>query len=219
MATITLHHIATPYALKEIDLTIHNGEFMVVLGHSGAGKSTLLNILAGFVQHSGDLFFDEICMNHMATEKRAIGYLHQDIHLFPHLNVFENIAFGLRVKGLRQDVIMQKVSEMTQMLHIAHLEERYPKNLSGGEKQRVGIARSIITQPAILLLDEPLSSLDELTAQGIREELKALQKALQLSVVYVTHNKLDALFLADRVVILKQGRIEAIGTPQAILNP
>ncbi|ACZ12728.1 ABC transporter ATP-binding protein [Sulfurospirillum deleyianum] len=218
MATIRMQNISTSYCLKDINITIHDGEFMVILGHSGAGKSTLLNILAGFVGHSGDLYFDEKRMNQIVTQKREISYLHQAIHLFPHLDVFENIAFGLRVKGMSKGSLEKKVSEIMGTLHISHLKNRYPKNLSGGEKQRVGLARAIVTQPKILLLDEPLSSLDEATAHEIRTELKILQQKLHLSIIYVTHTIIDAKVLAHRVIGLNKGRIEYIGTPQEIFK-
>jgi ABC-type sulfate/molybdate transport systems ATPase subunit len=136
-----------------------------------------------------------------------MGYLHQDIHLFPNLNVFDNIAFGLRAKKYHKENIHSEVNQMLQMLKISHLATRYPKNLSGGERQRVGIARAIITKPKLLLLDEPLSSLDSKTAEEIRNELKMLHQKLELTIVYVTHNIMDTQMLAQKVVAIENGRI------------
>jgi len=207
---IKLENISTDFCLKDIKLSISNGEFVVVLGHSGAGKSTLLNILAGFTKHSGNLYLNGELINNVATQKRGIGYLHQGIHLFPNLSVYENIAFALKAKKVDKHNVAKEVQKITQMLQISHLLGRYPKNLSGGEKQRVGIARSIITKPKVLLLDEPLSSLDETTANDIRKELKALSDTLKLTVIYVTHNKLDAKVLADKIVYINKGEIYKI---------
>jgi ABC-type sugar transport system ATPase subunit len=207
MGYIKLENINTDFCLRNIDLSITKGEFTVIIGHSGAGKSTILNIIAGFVEHGGKLYMDEKLLNHIPTQKREIGYLHQSINLFPNLNIFENIAFGLKAQGVQKNRIDEKVRKMMGMLQIEHLANRYPKNLSGGEKQRVGIARAIITQPKVLLLDEPLSSLDPKTAENIRTELKLLHKKLQLTVVYVTHNIVDAKVLADRIIVLEEGKI------------
>ncbi|MBD3797876.1 MAG: ATP-binding cassette domain-containing protein [Campylobacterales bacterium] len=207
MEYIKLENINTGYCLKDVNLSIKKGEFTVIIGHSGAGKSTILNILAGFIEHEGNLYMEGKLLNNIPTQKREIGYLHQAIHLFPNLNVFENIAFGLKAQGAHKNSINEKVSKMMDMLQIKYLAHRYPKNLSGGERQRVGIARAMITQPKVLLLDEPLSSLDPKIAESIREELKLLHKKLQLTIVYVTHNLLDTDVLADKVIVLEEGKI------------
>lgn len=207
MEYLKLENICTDFCLKNINLSIDEGEFVVIFGHSGAGKSTILNILAGFIEHKGYLYLKGKLINKTPTQKREIGYLDQSIHLFPHLNVFENIAFGLRARGMNPKDIKRSVKEIAHMTMIDHLLDRYPKTLSGGEKQRVGLARSIITKPKVLLLDEPLSSLDETTAGTIRKELKKLHRALGLTVVYVTHNILDAEVLATKIVILEKGEI------------
>jgi len=207
MEYIKLENINTEHSLKDVNLSIGKGEFTVIMGESGAGKSTILNVLAGFIKHEGNLYMQGELLNDIPTQKREIGYLHQAIHLFPNLNVFENIAFGLKAQGADKESIQEKVSKVMDMLKISHLVHRYPKNLSGGEKQRVGIARAIIMQPKVLLLDEPLSSLDPKTAESIRAELKSLHRKLQLTIVYVTHNALDMDVLADKVVIIEQGKI------------
>lgn len=210
MAYIQLQNISTSFCLRDINLSIKSGEFVVILGHSGAGKSTILNALAGFIEHGGEIYLDGKLLNHLPTQKRGIGYLHQAIHLFPNLSVYENIAFGLKAQNSDKKRVVQEVEKMAQMLQISHLLQRYPKNLSGGEKQRVGIARSIITKPKVLLLDEPLSSLDELTAQDIRKELKSLAISLKLTVIYVTHNLIDAKELASKTVYIDRGSIKKI---------
>ncbi|WP_353852681.1 ABC transporter ATP-binding protein [Dehalobacter restrictus] len=216
MSLIRLQNITTPYCLKNVNLDIEDGELMAVLGFTGAGKSTLLNVIAGLTEYAGDVYFNDHNMNRIPTEKRKVGYLLQDIYLFPHLTAFNNIAFSLRAGGSSADVIRNKIEEILDLLHIAHLRDRYPKELSGGEKQRIGLARSIIMEPKILLLDEPLSSLDPSTANSIRKELKVLQKRLNLTMLYVTHDFSEARELADRIVVIAEGQIKQLGSVQDI---
>jgi ABC-type sugar transport system ATPase subunit len=212
MAAIRLRSILTPHCLNNINLDIEAGELVVIIGRNGAGKSTLLDVIAGLTEYSGQVFFNQRNMNSVRAENRGVGYLLQDIYLFPHLTTYENIAFGLRAGGCSSSRIRKKVDETLDMLQIAHLKERYPRNLSGGEKQRIGLARSIIMEPKVLLLDEPLSSLDPLTAKCIRNELKILQKRLNLTMLYVTHGHSEAQELADRIVVLSEGRIKQSGS-------
>ncbi len=218
MSYISLKKITTQYCLKNVDLDIVSGEITAVLGFTGAGKSTLLNVIAGLVEYEGAVYFDQNNMNHIRTEKRSIGYLFQDIYLFPHLTAFDNIAFGLRTSGCPADEIEEKIDSILALLKISHLKKRYPKDFSGGEKQRVGLARSIIREPKILLLDEPLSSLDPCTAKSIRNELKALQKHMNLTILYVTHNFAEAKELADRIVVIRDGQIQQSGSVQDIFD-
>jgi ABC-type sugar transport system ATPase subunit len=218
MPFIRLQNITTPYCLKNVNLDIEEGELIAVLGFTGAGKSTLLDVIAGLTEYEGDVYFDQHNMNHVPTEKRNIGYLLQDVYLFPHFNTFDNVAFGLRASGCKADEINNKVEEVLNLLHITHLKNRYPKNLSGGEKQRVGLARSIIMKPKILLLDEPLSSLDPATAKNIRKEFKELQKRLNLTMLYVTHDFAEAQEIADRMVVFVEGQIKQSGSVQVIFN-
>lgn len=212
MAAIRLRNIFTPHCLNNINLDIEAGEFVVIIGRNGSGKSTLLDVIAGLTDYSGEVIFDQRKMNNVRAENRGVGYLLQDIYLFPHLTTYENISFGLRAGGCSAIRIREKVDETMDMLQIAHLKERYPRNLSGGEKQRIGLARSIIMEPKVLLLDEPLSSLDPLTAKCIRNELKILQKRLDLTMLYVTHGHSEAQELADRIVVLSEGRIKQSGS-------
>lgn len=212
MSFIILQNITTPYCLKNVNLDIEDGELMVVMGFTGAGKSTLLNVIAGLTEYQGEVYFNQQIMNHIPTEKRGVGYLFQDIFLFPHLDTFNNIAFGLRASGCTPDQITEKVEEILDLLHITHLKKRYPKGLSGGEKQRVGLARSLIMEPNILLLDEPLSSLDPSTAKIIRKELKLLHSSLNLTTLYVTHDFNEAREMADRVAVMVEGELKQLGS-------
>lgn len=210
MSYLRLEHVSTPFCLKDINLEFEKGEFSVIIGASGAGKSTILNTIAGFISHDGSVFIENRLLNKIPTQKRDIGYLPQAIYLFPNLSVYENIAFGLRAKRVKEKEIDKRVYKMMEMLKISHLKDRYPKTLSGGEKQRVGLARSIILQPKVLLLDEPLSSLDQDTASIIRKELKNLHKELNLTVIYVTHNLIDVNELAQKVVHIESGQIKKV---------
>lgn len=216
MSFICLRNISTPYCLKNINLDIEAGELMAVLGFTGAGKSTLLNVIAGLTKYKGDVYFNQENMNNVSTERRNVGYLFQDIHLFPHLNTFDNVAFGLRAGACQAGKITGKVEEILDLLHITYLKKRYPRDLSGGEKQRVGLARSIITEPRIFLLDEPLCSLDPTTAKNIRKELVLLHSRLNLTMIYVTHDFNEAQELANRIVVLAEGQIKQLGPVQDI---
>ena len=218
MSYISLRNITTPYCLKNVNLNIEAGEIMAVLGFTGAGKSTLLNVIAGLTEYKGDVYFNQNNMNQISTERRSVGYLFQDICLFPHLNTFDNIAFGLRAGRYPTDQIKGKIDSMLDLLNITHLKERYPNDLSGGEKQRVGLARSIIIEPKILLLDEPLSSLDPSTAKSIRKELRVLRNRLNLTMLNVTHDIAEAKEIAERIDEITEGKIKQLGSVQDILN-
>lgn len=204
--------------MKNINLTVEAGEFIVLLGSTGAGKSTMLNVIAGLTEYQGVVYFNKRNMNHVPTQKRNVGYLMQDIFLFPHLNIFENIAFGLRATSCQDKKITQKVYEILNILKLKHLIKRYPKDLSGGEKQRIGLARSLVKEPDILLLDEPLSSLDPLTANSIRRELMTLHRRLNLTILYVTHNFAEARDLADRIIVISEGELQQMGSVHDIFN-
>jgi ABC-type sugar transport system ATPase subunit len=216
MCLISLQNIGTPYCLKNINLNIQSGERIVILGFTGSGKSTLLNVIAGLTKYQGRVFFNQQNMNNVPTEKRDIGYLLQDIYLFPHLNAYENIAFGLRACACPADTLDEKVQEIMELLHISHLKKRYPKDLSGGEKQRVGLARSLVRQPKILLLAEPLSGLYPCTEKSSRKQLLVVHKRLKLTTLYVTHDFAEARELADRIVVLVDGQLKQLGSARDI---
>jgi ABC-type Fe3+/spermidine/putrescine transport system ATPase subunit len=188
----------------------------VLLGPNGAGKSTLLNVIAGLIDYEGSVFFDNMPVDKVPANKRRIGYLFQELNLFPHLDVSANIAYGLRVQKKLSNEIKASVDEFLQIMKIKHLSSRYPKELSGGEKQRVALARALANSPRILLLDEPMNSLDYRTSKHLRTEFKILQKKLGITTLYVTHNFYEAEEMAERIAVLDKGRVEQMGSPKEI---
>ncbi len=218
MSIIKLKNIYTPYCLKNINIEIESGELIVILGSSGAGKSTLLNVISGLNEYSGNVYYNNKNMDKVPTEERNIGYLMQDVHLFPHMKVFDNVAFGLKVRKYSRNIIREKVEKMLYLLKIINIKNRYPKDLSGGEKQRVGLARALIAEPKILLLDEPLSSLDPRNSTEIRDELFKLHKHLNLTTIFVTHNFSQAKALADRIIIISDGKLIHYGSAVDIFD-
>jgi len=215
MPAIKLNNISK-YVCKNINLEIFNKEFLVLLGPNGAGKSTLLNVIAGLIDYKGSVFFENKCIDKLPASKRKIGYLFQDLYLFPHLDVFSNIAYGLKIERKKPNEIKYRVEELLQMLRIENLTHRYPKELSGGEKQRVALARALALTPEVLLLDEPLSSLDLQSSKYLRRELKQLQRILGITTIYVTHNLTEAEEMADRIAIIEKGAIEQVGKVEEI---
>jgi ABC-type Fe3+/spermidine/putrescine transport system ATPase subunit len=215
MPTIELINI-NKYVCCDVNLKIRDKELLVLLGPNGSGKTTLLNIIAGLTDYRGSVLFDGRAMDNMPARTRRVGYLFQDLVLFPHLDVAANIAYGLRTD---QQTVGQKearLNELLEMVKIGHLSSRYPKHLSGGEKQRAALARALAVSPEVLLLDEPLSSLDTQTAKYLRTELKQLQQKLKITMVYVTHDLQEAEEIADRIAILQDGRVEQVGRPEEV---
>ncbi|MEA2075458.1 MAG: tungstate ABC transporter ATP-binding protein WtpC [Euryarchaeota archaeon] len=208
------------FALKDINLAIEKGEYFVVLGPTGAGKTLLLETIAGFYfPDGGEIWIEGQNVTNLPPERRRIGFIYQDYSLFPHLNVEQNIEFGLKLKkSASQDTNRKRVKEIMDWLSISHLAHRYPATLSGGEQQKVAIARAIAIEPSILLLDEPLSSLDLRTKDYLREELKRVKEEFDITMVHVTHDQTEALILADRIAVMMQGRIMQVGTPREIFN-
>jgi ABC-type sugar transport system ATPase subunit len=205
---------------KDINLTVEDGELLVLLGPTGSGKTTLLNVIAGLTAYQGSIAFDGCSMEQVPAHRRKVGYLFQDLALFPHLDVRANIAFGLHSKNGFRGRESQRVDELLDLMKIGHLRHRYPRDLSGGEKQRVALARAIAPSPQILLLDEPFSSLDVRTAQYLMMEVRRLQKALKITTLHVTHNIFEARELADRIGILHGGRLEQVGNSHEVfLHP
>jgi ABC-type Fe3+/spermidine/putrescine transport system ATPase subunit len=215
MPLIELKNISK-HILNDLSLTVRDKEILVLVGPNGAGKTTVLNIIAGLTEYEGQVCFDGKTMDRIPAHKRGVGYLFQDLALFPHLTVSQNIAYGLKVQGYSETVVNERVNELTNALHIGKLKERYPINLSGGEKQRVAIARAIAPFQKILLLDEPTASLDSQTAKYLRAELCALLKQLEITAVFVIHDLLGAEEIADRVAIIHKGRIEQVAPPRDI---
>ena len=205
--------------LRDISLSIKDGEFVTLLGPSGCGKTTTLRIIAGFVsQNSGDVFFDGRNINDLPPYKREVCTIFQRYALFEHLNVFENVAFGLRVRKLPEKEIKSKVGEMIELVGLKGFEKRRIATLSGGQQQRVAIARALVTSPKVLLLDEPLAALDLKLRKDMQVELKKIQQRLKITFIFVTHDQEEALSMSDRVVVMDKGLIQQIGTPQDIYN-
>ncbi|NJE05031.1 ABC transporter ATP-binding protein [Thermococcus sp. M36] len=221
MVKITLKGITKKFgdftALEGINLEIEDREFMALLGPSGSGKSTLLYTIAGIYRPtSGRIYFDGRDVTEVPPKDRNVGLVFQNWALYPHMTVFKNIAFPLELRKAPKDEIERKVREVAQMLRIENLLDRYPWQLSGGQQQRVAIARALVKEPDVLLLDEPLSNLDALLRLEVRAELKRLQKELGITAVYVTHDQAEALAMADRIAVIREGEILQVGTPDDV---
>lgn len=204
-------------ALDDVNIEIEDSELLAVIGPSGSGKTTLLRSIAGFVQlDSGKIFIRSKDITDLPPEKRNVAMFFQNYALWPHMTVFENVAYGLKIRRYDRKVIREKVEWALDFLDIKPLAERKPNQLSGGQQQRVALARAIVVQPDVLLLDEPLSNLDAKIRMRIRFELKALQKKLQMPTLYVTHDQEEALSIADRIAVMHNGKVLQIGTPQQV---
>ena len=208
-------------ALNNFSLTFDKGEFVTFLGPSGCGKSTALNCISGLIPiTSGEIYIDHECIddsvNKVPAEKRGFGMVFQNYALFPHLNVYKNIAFGPQLTKASKEAVKEKVTNVLKMVHLEGYEEKFPSQMSGGEQQRVAIARCIVMEPRLLMLDEPLSNLDAKLRIDMRYELKTLHERLQITTIYVTHDQQEALALSDRIVVMKSGDIQQVGTPTDI---
>ncbi len=220
---IELFNISKDYegdaALININLYIKNGEFLTLLGPSGCGKTTMLRIIAGFVQpSSGRVLMDGKDVAKTPPYKRKVNTIFQKYALFPHLNVFDNVAFGLKIKKLPKEEISARVNSLLELVNLKGFEKRWIEQLSGGQQQRVAIARALVNEPEVLLLDEPLGALDLQLRKGMQVELKRMQQRLGITFIYVTHDQEEALTMSDTIVVLKDGIIQQIGTPQDIYN-
>jgi spermidine/putrescine transport system ATP-binding protein len=205
--------------LKGINLSIHENEFVTLLGPSGCGKTTLLRILGGFIQQNeGHVYFDDIEISNVPPYKREINTVFQRYALFPHMNVFDNVAFGLRIKKQDKNTIEQKVKKMLKLVNLEGYEDRPVTLLSGGQQQRVAIARALVNEPMVLLLDEPLGALDLKLRKEMQIELKKIQQEVGITFIYVTHDQEEALTMSDTIVVMNAGEIQQIGTPTDIYN-
>ncbi|MDD5399058.1 MAG: ABC transporter ATP-binding protein [Dehalococcoidia bacterium] len=219
MPDIELKNICK-YVCGDVCLKVRDGEFLVLLGPNGSGKTTLLNVIAGLIDYRGSVLFNGLVVDSVSPSHRQVSYLLQELMLFPHLDVFANIAYGLRAHRWPTEQVSARVEELLRMLKIEHLVKRYPAHLSGGEKQRVALARALAISPEVLLLDEPLSSLDAPSAKYLRIELKQLQRKLGVTTVYVTHDLQEAEEMADRIAIIQNGHLEQVGAPDRVFfNP
>lgn len=205
--------------LNDMSLSIRNGEFVTLLGASGCGKTTTLRIIAGFLEpDSGEVFFDSKNMSGVPPYKREVNTIFQRYALFPHYNVYDNIAYGLRVRKVPEAEIKTRVSEMLKLVNLEGFEKRGVAKLSGGQQQRVAIARAVILKPKVLLLDEPLAALDLKLRKDMQNELKNIQKQLGITFIFVTHDQEEALSMSDTVVVMNEGKVQQIGSPIDIYN-
>ena len=221
MARILFDNVTKYYgsvkAVDSLNLEIKDKEFLVLLGPSGCGKTTTLNMIAGLEELSeGDIYFDEQIVNFMPPHIRDVAMVFQSYALYPHKNVYENIAFGLKMRKYDKSEIDGRVRDAAERLHIEHLLDRLPSQLSGGQRQRVALGRAMVRQPSVFLMDEPLSNLDAALRISMRAEIKQLHHSMQTTFVYVTHDQAEALTLADRIVVMKDGVVQQIGTPDEI---
>ena len=222
MAGLTLKNISKVYpggvsAVEDANIDVADGEFVVLVGPSGCGKSTTLRMIAGLEKiSSGVLTIGEREVNNVEPGERDIAMVFQNYALYPHMSVRGNMSYGLKNEGLPKDQIAQRISEAAQMLRLTELLDRKPRQLSGGQRQRVAMGRAIVRHPAVFLFDEPLSNLDAKLRTELRGELKALHQRLAGTFIYVTHDQIEAMSLADRIVVMNAGRIEQIGTPGAL---
>ncbi len=205
--------------LDDINLYFNDKEFLTLLGPSGCGKTTTLRIIGGFIKPTGgDVLFDGVRINDVPPHKRKVNTVFQKYALFPHLDVYENVAFGLRLAKLPEEEIDERVTEMLEIVSLKGFENRKVSQLSGGQQQRVAIARALVNRPKVLLLDEPLGALDLRLRKDMQNELKRIQQAMGITFIYVTHDQEEALSMSDTVVVMDKGRIQQIGTPEDIYN-
>ncbi len=222
-ATIEFQSVRKAYgsvkALHDFSLTIHPGEFLTILGSSGSGKTTALNALAGFsTADSGDIRIDGRSVIDEPPERRNLGMVFQNYSLFPHMSVFDNVAFPLRMRRVPRRDIRERVERVLEIVRLGPLSDRMPRDLSGGQQQRVAFARAIVFEPPVLLMDEPLGALDLKLREALQFEIKEIQHQLGCTVVYVTHDQREALAMSSRIVVLRDGRIEQVGTPSEMYD-
>jgi iron(III) transport system ATP-binding protein len=218
MEYLELRHITKRYgkvvAVNELSLSIKQGTLVTLLGPSGCGKTTTLHILAGFTQpDKGEIYLNGRLINHLPPHRRGMSLVFQSYALFPHMTVYDNIAYGLKIRRLPRNEIWARVNKIMHLVGLQGLEKRYPHQLSGGQQQRVALARALVVEPYVLLLDEPLSNLDAKLRIAVRTEIRRLQRAMNITIVYVTHDQEEALSISDFIALMHQGHIVQFGTP------
>jgi multiple sugar transport system ATP-binding protein len=223
MANVEFKNIVKSYGtnriVKDFTLQIKDGEFIVLLGPSGCGKSTTLRMIAGLETiSSGEIYIDNKLINDIHAKDRDLAMVFQSYALYPHMTVYENIAFALSLKGMKKDQVDIEVQKAAKMLELTPLLQRRPKDLSGGQRQRVAMGRAMVRTPKVFLFDEPLSNLDAKLRGVMRDEIRQLHKALKTTTIYVTHDQIEAMTLADRIVIIKDGDISQVGTPADVFQ-
>lgn len=225
MAFLEIKNLKKQYndtkVFKDINFNVKKGEFVTLLGPSGCGKSTLLRCIAGLTSvNEGKIILDDKDITKLTPQKRNIGMVFQNYALFPNLNVYENVAFGLKIKKEKKKEIEKRVKKMLELVELDEFAKKYPSSLSGGQMQRVALARSLITNPNLLLLDEPLSALDAKIRKSLREQIKKIQKSLNLTTIFVTHDQEEALLLSDKIILMQKGKIAQNSDAQNLyLNP
>ena len=219
LTNLTLSYTREQIAVQNLNLEVESGELLALLGPSGCGKTTTMKAVAGLLEPvSGQIRLGEKEITRVPANRRDIGMVFQSYALFPHLSVFENVAFGLRIRRVEQKELEHRVSQALETVDLASFHQRLPAQLSGGQQQRVALARAFVIRPQLMLLDEPLSNLDARLRLEMRVEIRRLQKQLGVTMLYVTHDQAEALALADRVAIMNAGRIEQLATPEVIYN-
>jgi multiple sugar transport system ATP-binding protein len=218
MATVKFHGISKRFgdieAVRNLHLVIDDGEFVTLVGPSGCGKTTTLRMVAGLEDiTAGELYIGDVLANDIPPKNRGIAMVFQSYALFPHMTVAENIAFGLKIKSLPRSAVLKRIAWAVSLLNLRGLDARLPRELSGGQRQRVALARALVLEPRVLLLDEPLSNLDAKLRVKMRTELKRIHKQLQSTIIYVTHDQVEAMSLSDRVAIMHEGSLAQVGTP------
>lgn len=222
MSVITISNVSKSFGdvevLKNFNDEFKDGEFITLLGPSGCGKTTMLRIIAGFEKPtSGEIKFDGVTVSgngvFVPPEKREIGMVFQSYAVWPHMNVFDNVAYPLKIKKVKKEIINNKVKEVLEIVHLSQFADRMPSQLSGGQQQRVALARALVAEPKLLLLDEPLSNLDAKLRESMRYEIKEIQKKLGITVIYVTHDQVEAMTMSDRVFVINRGIVQQVGTP------
>ena len=223
MASITLQNVSKQYgavaALSNVSIDIRDKEFLVLFGPAGAGKTTLLSVVSGILKpNSGALFFDQHSVDHLAPDERNVAMVFENYALYPHMNVYDNIAFPLRspLHKKPEETIKEMIDDITEKMNIRHLYQRFPSQISNGQKQRVALGRALVRDPNVFLMDEPLAHLDAKLKNSMRTELKSIQQQLNTTTIYVTHDYLEALSLGDRIAIIDCGKIVQVGTPDEI---
>ncbi len=206
------------FRLRIDRLVVHDNEYLVVLGPSGAGKTVFLHALCGLIKHRGKVIVDRVDVSSLPPEKRGFVLVPQNFALFPHMRVYDNIAFGLKIRRVPPEIIEKKVVEISRKLGIDHLLDRYPHQLSGGEQQRVALARALVVEPKMILLDEPLSNLDPKTRLEALNLLRELHRKLRFTAIHVTHNFIEALTLGNRIAYIDNGEIKVIATPREFIK-
>ena len=225
--SLTLKNITRRYvkdneeflAVSNVNLEVKDGEFLTFLGPSGCGKTTTLRMIAGFeTPSSGQILLGDQDVTKIPANERGMGFVFQNYALFPHMKIFDNVAYGLKIRNESSDAIKSKVREALSMVGLEKAEHRYPNQLSGGEQQRVALARVLVLRPKVILMDEPLSNLDAKLRLHMRTEIRRIQQELQLTCLYVTHDQKEALTMSDRIMVMNHGKIEQIGTPMKLYD-